>query len=285
MVEDPDVSALRLPVFYCTWLLSPAHPVEMCRAVSEAGFDGASFSLNCRHGSARLDRLSEQDASDLRETFLRLGLDRSIHVETWSFLRGEDNAAEVAEWKSAVEGSIAALTDRRLLALNVSMDPPYQRGTDRQFLSGTAHELLAFLVGLRERYDIRPAMENWPYPPTGTPEAMARVLAPFGGAVGMLFDVGHAHLALTREWCPHHSMAEFTAALPVPVVEVHLHDNHGEKDDHLMPGEGDADLPTAFGALRQRGYAGPVTIECNLDAEGRPGRLQALRAIRSAYNI
>jgi len=34
-------------------------------------------------------------------------------------------------------------------------------------------------------------------------------------------------------------------------VQVHVHDNHGVKDEHLWPGEGNIDWPAAIGALKK----------------------------------
>ncbi|HXJ93065.1 MAG TPA: sugar phosphate isomerase/epimerase family protein [Terriglobia bacterium] len=48
--------------------------------------------------------------------------------------------------------------------------------------------------------------------------------------VGICFDAGHAHLAGNAR--------EAFGILRERVSSVHLHDNHGEKDDHLLPFEG-----------------------------------------------
>ena len=53
--------------------------------------------------------------------------------------------------------------------------------------------------------------------------------------VGICFDTGHAHLA--------GNVREAFDVLRQRVSSVHLHDNHGEKDDHLLPFEGGIDWP------------------------------------------
>ncbi|HTV81465.1 MAG TPA: sugar phosphate isomerase/epimerase family protein [Acidobacteriaceae bacterium] len=60
--------------------------------------------------------------------------------------------------------------------------------------------------------------------------------------LGVCLDVGHAHLG---EGVP--------AALEVlrdRLRSSHLHDNHGDKDAHLWPGEGTIDWDAALGALK-----------------------------------
>jgi sugar phosphate isomerase/epimerase len=51
--------------------------------------------------------------------------------------------------------------------------------------------------------------------------------------VGICFDVGHAHLA--------GNVREAFGVVRERIASVHLHDNRGEKDDHLMPLEGGID--------------------------------------------
>ena len=62
------------------------------------------------------------------------------------------------------------------------------------------------------------------------------------------FDIGHAHLAdgpaeerLEKKFC---------ADARVGCVSVHLHDNHGEKDEHLAPYDGTIDWSTAIPLLK-----------------------------------
>jgi sugar phosphate isomerase/epimerase len=45
------------------------------------------------------------------------------------------------------------------------------------------------------------------------------------------------------------------------VKNIHVSDNHGEKEEHLPPGEGIIDFRSAFQALRANGYTGPCNLE------------------------
>jgi sugar phosphate isomerase/epimerase len=54
-------------------------------------------------------------------------------------------------------------------------------------------------------------------------------------SVGVCLDVGHAHASVGVE-------AAFTV-LKDRIRELHLHDNHGSKDEHLWPGSGTLDWP------------------------------------------
>ena len=277
----------NMPVYQCAWCLPTNDPLESCRMAAEAGFDGISFVVHPRRDFKHLDDLSRAAPGELREAISRLGLGRSLHVLTPAFIivAGDDSgAARLA--KEQIQAWAEALSDPALPPLTITLDPPeVEVFRVRCLLTNLLDDLVGFLKGLGERHEIVAGLENWPWPPADTPEAMTRLLARYDGAVGVLLDVGHANVTLRKEWCHQESMAEFVAALPAPVVEVHFHDNHGEADEHLMPGEGTADLMGALDALRAAGFAGPVSIECDLAAEGRPGLAEGLKTIRARYDL
>jgi sugar phosphate isomerase/epimerase len=67
---------------------------------------------------------------------------------------------------------------------------------------------------------------------------------------------------------------------------VHLHDNHGCRDEHLLPFEGDIEWGELARTLDDAGYAGPYVFEAGQPswdeviarARGIAERLHALRA-------
>jgi sugar phosphate isomerase/epimerase len=61
------------------------------------------------------------------------------------------------------------------------------------------------------------------------------------------FDIGHAHLAEVPE---EERLEKSFAPLRDLVSSVHLHDNHGEKDEHLPPYDGSIDWPAAIKTLQ-----------------------------------
>jgi sugar phosphate isomerase/epimerase len=77
-------------------------------------------------------------------------------------------------------------------------------------------------------------------------------------SLGICFDAGHANTAgNTDEWL----------ALADRFVNVHLHDNRGERDEHLVLGEGTVPLAKILKAL-QGVYKGNYVIESNDLAQG-----------------
>ena len=75
------------------------------------------------------------------------------------------------------------------------------------------------------------------------------------------FDVGHAHLADGPE---ENRVAEGFEPVRELVAGTHIHDNHGEKDEHLPPYEGSIDWDAAVKLLKTAPEVGtnlPLTLE------------------------
>lgn len=73
------------------------------------------------------------------------------------------------------------------------------------------------------------------------------------------FDVGHAHLADGPE---EERITKGFEPLKELIASVHIHDNHGEKDEHLPPYEGAIDWPATLKLLRSTPATDlPLTLE------------------------
>ncbi|MCQ2556181.1 MAG: sugar phosphate isomerase/epimerase [Clostridia bacterium] len=71
--------------------------------------------------------------------------------------------------------------------------------------------------------------------------------------VGVCFDSGHAHC---------HFKDDFDFAIfKNRIFAVHLHDNHGEKDEHLLPFDGTINWQKVIAGLKLANYTGPITLE------------------------
>ena len=63
------------------------------------------------------------------------------------------------------------------------------------------------------------------------------------------------------------------------VKNIHVSDNHGEKEEHLPPGDGIIDFRRAFRALRAKGYSGPCNLEFHFPGKPIPSA-EDLRGVR-----
>lgn len=89
-----------------------------------------------------------------------------------------------------------------------------------------------------------------------TPEAIMKLLNALDSYhFGHCFDVGHFRLFSKI------SMEEWFRQLGKRMIEVHIHDNNGGRDEHLPPGEGDIDFAKFFSLLRNSSSDVIYTIE------------------------
>jgi hypothetical protein len=80
--------------------------------------------------------------------------------------------------------------------------------------------------------------------------------------IGVCLDLGHAHLEPGLE-------AAIETLKPL-IRSVHVHDNHGMKDEHLWPGEGTIDFQRTMELLRSAPQVPALVLEIEGDPEGNP---------------
>jgi len=100
---------------------------------------------------------------------------------------------------------------------------------------------------------------NYPYSHPKEMVALARKL----DGLGITFDIGHAYLGghMERVSAPEQKIASDIKLVKEYLTHVHIHDNHGEKDEHLPPGEGDINFKPIMRALKEIGYGGRLILE------------------------
>lgn len=100
---------------------------------------------------------------------------------------------------------------------------------------------------------------------TNTPEQLLDIIDKVQAPnLGICYDSGHANLmTCDRGFEDSQAIRAFKDLGPVPyddrilekllphVVSCHLHDNHGQDDEHLLPGKGDIDWAHVMGLLKQ----------------------------------
>jgi sugar phosphate isomerase/epimerase len=94
-----------------------------------------------------------------------------------------------------------------------------------------------------------------------TPDSLATLLGEIDSPYfRFCFDTGHHHVFSKTP------LSIWFEALGRYLREVHLHDNHGEMDEHLPMGEGDFDFDRFFNLLSQLGLNPIYTIEPHEEA-------------------
>ncbi len=116
----------------------------------------------------------------------------------------------------------------------------------------TTLESLSYIESVSRDLGVRVALENMPNmgPLTmgRTPAELLQLLSSF--ELGICFDVGHANTMGNVEAFLAHKKR---------FINVHLHDNLGERDQHLAVGEGNIDFKKVLSALSD--YQGRFVIE------------------------
>lgn len=107
--------------------------------------------------------------------------------------------------------------------------------------------------------------------------------------LGTLVDLGHANIRRSRGgYFKGIGPAEQISRLPLPVIEVHVHDNAGDRDAHAPLGDGSLPVDEAARGLAAAGFDGVSTIEIapgfhgSTPAESKPRARESLERWRRA---
>ncbi|HXE79989.1 MAG TPA: sugar phosphate isomerase/epimerase family protein [Vicinamibacterales bacterium] len=93
--------------------------------------------------------------------------------------------------------------------------------------------------------------------------------------VGICFDFGHAYLA--------GDVVDAVEAVSGHLLTTHVHDNHGQIDEHLLPFEGEIGWESALMAVRKIGYEGAFVFE--LAGSATPRRvLERAQRVRARFD-
>lgn len=93
--------------------------------------------------------------------------------------------------------------------------------------------------------------------------------------LGSCLDVGHAHVEGRRD--PSVSIEAYALALAPSLIHLHLHDNHGQRDEHLPCGAGTIDYPALVPLLER--FEGTACLEIVGGADGVRTAVRSLRAL------
>jgi len=142
---------------------------------------------------------------------------------------------------------------------------------ERHKVLQTTRESLSYIEKVSQDMGVRVALENMPNmgPLTmgRTPEELFQLLGEFD--IDVCFDIGHAHTMKAIDAFLEHKRR---------FINVHIHDNMGERDQHLPIGEGGIDFKKVLSSLS--GYQGRYVIEARSLQEAvlSRDRLKALMA-------
>ena len=98
----------------------------------------------------------------------------------------------------------------------------------------------------------------------GTPEHIVTILElAHLDRIGVCLDLGHANIVP--------GIVEAIGTLGSRIGELHVHDNHGLRDEHLWPGDGSIDWPATVEALKSLPAQPAAVLEIGYDLNDAPG--------------
>lgn len=170
----------------------------------------------------------------------------------------------VDEIKRALE--VAETIPFRFLSQDLAQG--HQAADPRKF--DAAFNSLEILSIFAKHRGVTIALENTPND-LGSPASLAQFIKDTHlHNLRFCFDIGHAHMDGSVD-AAFHLMRELT-------VSAHIHDNHGEKDEHLLPWEGTIDWDAALGMLAGAPEPPPLVLELKEIAPDAPS-LDQIRAV------
>ena len=122
---------------------------------------------------------------------------------------------------------------------------------------------------------VRPLVENLLSEPTTPVRLMTILELGHLDQIGVCLDLGHAAMTV--------GVPAAIATLGQRIMQVHAHDNHGQKDEHLFPGDGTIDWPAATAVLNALAAPPAVVLELSSKLPDEPTALP--ERIRQAFEL
>ncbi len=238
---------------------------EMLGQIAEAGFQGVEIFSTRSHFEYSMKPEVSAIAGALEKHGLRLA---SLHAPTsrdMSAMRESGAPLSICEVERVRR--VEAMDELKRV-IDVADDLPYSRlilhmGGSRETADprkrDAAFSSLEHLILHAHHAGVTICVENT-LSEMGNP-AYLRTFVDETRLTGLRFnfDIGHANLAELPE---KERIEKSFAPLRDLVSSVHLHDNHGEKDEHLPPFDGTIDWPAAIKLLKSAPEANlPMVLE------------------------
>lgn len=235
---------------------------DALRRIAAAGFDGVDFWGGRPHAYRR--DLSRTDIQEIRAVLAetRLGVASFIPAQfryPTSLCAPNDTIRQ--DSVAYIQDSI--VTAAELGAPIVSVCPGHTlhgQGLNDGWarLADSLNRVCEAAAASGVRIAVEPA-DRYETDLINTTEEALRMCRELGHAnLGVLLDNGHAHVV--GEPC-----AQVVQTLGDRLFHVHVDDNNGQRDQHLIPGDGAFDFPAFVTALRSHNYGGYLCAELSWD--------------------
>lgn len=151
------------------------------------------------------------------------------------------------------------LLGAKYLVIHPQMPYGWGREDDADYSEKLTADLLRELIPDCEKYGVIVCLENMPMtahrisPIKNIAETVEKIASPY---IGICLDTGHSNV-----FADDLGDAVRTAAPWLKVL--HIHDNNGKADQHLLPWLGSCNWDSFTRALAEIGYEGSISLETN----------------------
>ena len=249
---------------FCGWLLDGVSLPERVAFLASEGFSSIAW----LQGIMNADRQEREEAAHaIRENKFSLTFHGNVQANLTPDNKIDmDFAArlfdDVIWWHEHTNGVVSCCSDA------ISAVPA---GSVRTYLPDETFRLFQMEADFFGKYGIGYGIENSCGMPSGKGYSslgeMQRIKNLLVNApdAGMILDTGHAHVYLTSNSQERTGLDEYVEKLPFRIYELHVTDNHGTRDEHLLPGCGTLDFARMRSGLDRRNFDGIVSLEICVD--------------------
>lgn len=256
------------------------HPLgpTLLAEIAQASIPAIEIFCSLGHFNYRSQQAVRELAGSLEEQGLKI---HSLHSPTERDTAvGRDSGVPISISDTERVRRLDAV-DEVKRALEVAERVPFQYlvqhiGHGRQMSDpkkfDAAFNSLEHLVIFAKQRGVTIVLENIPGE-LGSPESLQQFIKETHlNGLKLCLDVGHAHI--------DSSIASAFEAMHERLVTTHIHDNHGEKDEHLLPYEGTIDWDATLDLFSGVSQALPIVLELKEHTAGGP----VLDQVRAAFD-
>ena len=246
-------------------------------AIKQAGIDSVEIFCGTPHFSYRVPEAIRELSGLLEEHGLEL---HGLHAPTErNFVAGRESGIPMSIADPERIRRIDAV-DEVKRALDVAEVLPFRYfcqhlATGRQDADPRRFEAafssLEHLILFAKQRGVTIALQNSANE-LGSPASLHQFIKETRLDLRYCFDIGHAHI--------DSDVAAGFELMRDRVVTTHIHDNHGERDEHLLPFQGTIDWDSALADFSRASTALPLVFELKEQSPGVP----SLDQIRTAFD-
>jgi sugar phosphate isomerase/epimerase len=173
-------------------------------------------------------------------------------VGSFSIASGDETRRKAAVAEAQAALALAATVPYRYLVVHVGV--PVDRATPGDNQPDAARRSVVEIVEAAAKVHVQVALEVMPNPLSGAAGLVRAIEEELEGVdIGICLDYGHAHLMS--------DLGEAIETVSGHLWTTHVHDNHGKRDEHLVPYAGSINWDTAMMETQKIGYDGVLMFE------------------------